>query len=194
MSATNDKLNCQGDQIAAYLDGELDDTVGGLLEDHLRQCPTCSAELAEQRSLLRTLETTLCRTSSLPLPNDFARVVAARAESDMSGVRDRHEHRLALRLCVGLAFTAFALMGVASSKVVLGVGRRLFGQVAGVFDLVWTTVYDAVAGLMIVSRMLGKGFIPGSLLTGFVAFLLLGVALLLLSRLIANYHRTRLID
>jgi len=194
MSATNDKLNCQGDQIAAYLDGELDDIVGALLEEHLRQCPTCSAELAEQRLLLRTLDSTFCRASSLPLPTDFARVVAARAESDMSGVRDRHENRLALRLCVGLAFTAFVLMGVASSKVVLGVGRRLFGQVAGVFDLVWTTMYDAVAGLMIVSRMLGKGFIPGSLLTGFVALLLLGIALLLLSRLIANYHRTRLIE
>jgi hypothetical protein len=51
-----------------------------------------------------------------------------------------------------------------------------------------------VAGLTIISRMLGKGLIPESLLTGFIAFLLLGIALLVLSRLIANLRRTRLID
>src|SRR5258706_10905350 len=101
MSAIEDNLNCQGDHIAAYLDGELDDAVCALLEKHLKKCSTCNAELAEQRLLLRTLDSTFSRRSSLALPADFARVVAARAESDMSGVRDRREHTLALRLCAG---------------------------------------------------------------------------------------------
>lgn len=193
MSAINDKLNCQSDQIAAYLDGELDDVVCALLEEHIKQCSTCSAELSEQRLLLCTLDSTFGRSSSLALPTDFARVVAARAESDMSGVRDWREHKLALRLCAGMALAAFALLGVASSRVVLGLARRVAGQVAGIFDLGWTTAHDAVSGVTIVSRMLGKGFIPGSLLASFIAFLFLGLALLLLSRLIANYHRTRLI-
>jgi hypothetical protein len=51
-----------------------------------------------------------------------------------------------------------------------------------------------VASLMIVSRLLGKGFVPGSLFDGLLIFLLLGLAFLVLSRLIAHYHRTRLID
>ena len=194
MSTIEDNLNCQSDHIAAYLDGELDDAVCALLEEHLQMCSTCSAELAEQRLLLRTLDSTFSRGSSLALPSDFARVVAARAESDMSGVRDRREHTLALRLCAGLAVTAFAVLGVASSRVVLGLARRLVAHVAGVFDLGWTSIYDAVAGLTIIFRMLGKGFIPESLLTGFIAFLLVGLALFLLSRLIANLRRTRLID
>ena len=193
MSAIKDTLNCQSDHIAAYLDGELDDVVRTALEEHFKQCSTCHAELAEQQLLLRTLDSTFGGSSSLPLPNDFARVVAARAESDMSGVRDRREHRLALRLCAGLALVAFALLGVASSGVVLGFGRRLTGHVASAFDIGWTTIYDAVTGLTIISRMLGKWFLPGSLLAGSIAFILLGIALLLLSRLIANYHRTRLI-
>lgn len=194
MSAINDRSNCQSDQIAAYLDGELDDVVCALIEEHLKQCSSCNAEMSEQRFLLRTLDSTFGRSSSLPLPNDFARLVAARAESDMSGVRDRHEHRVALRLCAVLAVAAFAVLGVASSRVVLGVARRVAGLVAAVFELAWTTGYDAVAGVTIISRMLGKGFIHGSLFAGLIAFLILGLALLLLSRLIAHYHRTRLID
>jgi anti-sigma factor RsiW len=194
MSANNDNLNCQSDQIAAYLDGELDEVVCVLLEDHLKRCADCSAELAEQRLLLCTLDSTLSRGSSLPLPADFARMVAARAESDMSGVRNRSEHRRTLQLCALLAGIAFVLLGVAASKVVLSVALKLVDHAAGAFDLAWTTSYDAMTGLTIVSRVLGKGFIPGSLLAGLLVFLLLAFALLLLSRLISNYHRTRLID
>lgn len=194
MNASNNKLSCQRDQIAAYLDGELDAVVCALLEEHLKLCSACSAELADQRLLLCTLASTFGSASNLPLPTDFARLVAARAESDMSGVRDRREHRLALRLCAALAITAFALLGVASSKVVLHFVGQLIGHVAGVFDLGWTAAYDAVAGLTIVSRMLSKVFIPGSLLVGLIVFLLLGLVLLLLSRLIAHHNRTRLVD
>lgn len=194
MNAIHDKLSCQSDHIAAYLDGELDAVGSALLEEHLTLCSACTAELGEQRSLLCTLESTFGRAASLPLPVDFARVVAARAESDMSGVRDRREHKLALRLCAGLAIAAFALLGVASSKVVLDFARRMISHVAGAFELGWTSLYDAVTGLAIISRVLSKGYIPGSLLAGFIAFLLLGLVLLIVSRLIANHQRTRLID
>lgn len=194
MSAINDKSSCQSDQIAAYLDGELDEVVCALLEDHLKQCADCSGELAEQRLLLCTLDSTLSRGSSLPLPTDFARMVAARAESDMSGVRDRREHTRALQLCAALAGISFVLLGVAAGRVVLSFALKLVDHVAGVFDLVWTTSYDAVTGLTIVSRVLGKGLMPGFLLASLLVFLLLAFALLLLSRLISNYHRTRLVE
>ena len=194
MDHATDISYCQSDQLAAYLDGELSAADSVVIDEHLRQCAKCRGELADQRSLLRTIDSTFRPAENLPLPIDFARLVAARAESDMSGVRDRREHRLAFRLCAGLALLAFAIMGFASSSVIFNFGRRAFNLVTGVFDLGWTIVYDAGAGLMIVSRMLGKGFIPGSLFTGLVTFLLLGLAFLVLSRLIAHYHRTRLID
>ena len=76
--------------------------------------------------------------------------------------------------------------------MVFGVGRAILRRVSGVFDLVWTTAYDAVAGVAVISRVVSKGFIPQSYLAGFVVFLLLALAVVLLSRLIANYHRTRL--
>jgi predicted anti-sigma-YlaC factor YlaD len=88
------------------LDGELSAADSAVIDEHLRQCAKCRSELAEQRSLLRTIDLTFRPAENLPLPIDFARLVAARAESDMSGVRDRREHRLAFRLCAGLALAA----------------------------------------------------------------------------------------
>src|SRR6267142_439926 len=109
MERMNTQRECQIEQIAAYLDGELDDALGSRFEAHIRECSTCGAELIEQRRLLCALDSVLSRGSELPLPTNFARIVAARAESDMSGVRERCEHGRALRLCLILAAASFAL-------------------------------------------------------------------------------------
>ena len=62
------------------------------------------------------------------------------------------------------------------------------------FDLVWTTIGDAVTGATVISRVLSKSFLPGSQLEGMLGFALLALAALLLSRLIASYHRTPFIE
>jgi predicted anti-sigma-YlaC factor YlaD len=192
MNASTDNLVCHSEQIAAYLDGELDGDSSFRLEEHIKECSRCTAELTEQRRLLCAFDSALGQSGELPLPRNFARIVAAHAESDMRGVREHAEHKRALRYCALLAVASFALLGAASSNLVFGVGRALVHRVSGVFDLVWTTAYDAVAGMAVISRVVSKGFIPQSHLVGFVAFLLLALAVVLLSRLIANYHRTRL--
>jgi anti-sigma factor RsiW len=185
---------CQIEQIAAYLDGELSDAASAQLEQHIRQCSGCNAELGRQRQLLCTLDSAFNHHSDLELPRNFARSVAAHAESDMRGVRERSERRRALRLCLVLAAVSFALLGMASSPTVFNVARSIVRSVSGVLDLVWSTVYDAVAGLAVITRVLSKGFIPESPLAGFIEFLLLALAVVLLSRLIARYHRTRLTE
>jgi predicted anti-sigma-YlaC factor YlaD len=193
MNASTDNLGCQSEQIAAYLDGELDGNSSTLLEEHLKECSRCTAELTEQRQLLCSFDSALGQSGELPLPKDFAQIVAAHAESDMSGVRGRAEHKRALTYCVLLATASFALLGAASINLVFGVGRTIVHRASVVFDLVWTTAYDAVAGMAVISRVLSKGFIPESHLAGFVIVsLLLALAVVLLSRLIASYHRTRL--
>jgi predicted anti-sigma-YlaC factor YlaD len=192
MKASTDNLVCQSEQIAAYLDGELDGNSSTLLEEHLKECSRCTAELTEQRQLLCAFDSALGQSGELPLPKDFAQIVAAHAESDMSGVRERAEHKRALGYCALLAAASLALLGAASSSLVFGVGRAIVHKVSGVFDLVWTTAYDAVAGMAVISRVVSKGFIPPSHVAGFVVSLLLVLAVVLLSRLIASYHRTRL--
>jgi hypothetical protein len=194
MSASTNKCGCQSEQIAAYLDGELDDSACAQLEAHHEECSPCATELTEQRRLLCAFDSALGQGGELPLPKDFARIVAAHATSDMRGVRDRAEHKRALRYCALLALASFALLGAASTTLVFGVGRAFVNRIGGVFDLVWMTVYDAVAGMTVVLRVVSKRFVPESHLAGFVAFLLLALAVVLLSRLIASYHRARFVD
>ncbi|MBV9211845.1 MAG: zf-HC2 domain-containing protein, partial [Acidobacteria bacterium] len=94
---------CRSEEIAAYLDGELDARAVEIFEEHLKACRDCSQELQDQRRLLCALDFALSEHEpALALPQNFAEVVATNAESDMSGVRLRSEHRRALRWCIGL--------------------------------------------------------------------------------------------
>jgi len=188
-----DQSNCQIDQIGAYLDDELDGVALIQFESHVKECRDCNRELGEQRRLLGTLNFALTGKSDLPLPSNFARVVAVHAESDMAGVRSSSEHRRALRWCAILAVASLAFLSVAARTFVLNFLRAVSRPVWIGLDLLWTTIYDAVTGLMVISRVVSKGFVPGSL-TGLFGFVLLALAVLALSRLISNYHRARLVE
>ena len=190
----SDKRDCQSEEIAAYLDGELDPAVCLLFEEHTKECSHCGAEVAEQRGLLCQLDLVLSRGSDLPLPANFAQIVTAHAQSDMSGLRQRREHGRAFRLCVMLAAASVALLGVAARTLVVNFALMIARPITVVFDLVWTIAYDAGTGLAIFSRGLSQGLVPNSRLVWWLEFLLLALAVLLLSRLIAGYHRTRLVQ
>jgi anti-sigma factor RsiW len=186
--------NCQIELIGSYLDDELDAAALAQFEAHLKDCVRCKAELAEQRRLLGTLDSFLNHASSLSLPTNFARVVAAHAESDMSGVRKRKEPGRALRLCALLALASLAFLGMAARGFVFDSARKVGRPLAVVIEMVWNTSYDAITGLMVISRVVSRSFLPASHLVGLLGFLLLMMAVLLLSHLIASYHRTSLIE
>jgi hypothetical protein len=178
----------QGEQIAAYLDGELDTSAGALFEQHLVECRMCHDELNAQRLFIRELDVALTLAPDLPVPSNFAQIVAARAESDMSGMRDGREHKRAFRFCLILALASFALLGVAASKAVFFSGRTIANQIFGILGVLWTTLYDAAVGLTVISRVISGGLIPESPFAGLAA-LLLALAVVLLSLLISSYHR-----
>jgi len=81
---------CQLEEVAAYLDGELTGVALDEFEQHLGSCASCTTELRTQRQLLCTLDVAFNDARSFHLPNNFARVVTARAENDLTGMRDRH--------------------------------------------------------------------------------------------------------
>lgn len=180
---------CERQQIAAYLDGELDVSAGAIFEQHLLECRTCNSELNAQRLFIRELDATLTLPPDLPVPTNFAQLVAARAESDMRGVRETSEHKRAFRFCLLLAIASFALLGAAASKALFFNGRTLANQILGIFGLLWTTLYDAAVGLTVISRVLSGGLIPESTFAGLAA-LLLALGLVLLSLMISSYHRS----
>jgi hypothetical protein len=189
-----DQTNCHIEQIASYLDDELDGIALIEFETHLLHCAHCKAELIEQRELLGTLNSVLTNKSELSLPVNFAQVVAVQAESDMSGMRTSSEHRKAFAWCAILAAASIALLGVAARTYVVTFLRTIGRSISIALELTWTTVYDAVTGLVVISRVVSKGFLPGSNLVRWFGFLLLALAVLVLSRLISNYHRTRLVE
>jgi anti-sigma factor RsiW len=191
---SNSNHTCKTENIAAYIDGDLEPALRSGLEEHIKQCAHCAAELREQQRFMCELDSALASPFDLAVPANFARVVAVHAESDMRGARDAGERKRALRFCIILALAAFALLGFASSKAVLLNLRSVAGKVVGALTLFAQTVFDAAAGLIVLSRVLSRGLIADSRLAGVVGLLLVVLAVGVLSLLISRYHRTRLIE
>jgi hypothetical protein len=107
----------------------------------------------------------------------------------MRGVRTAAEHKKAMAICLVLALFGFGLLSAtARDNVFVVIGRF----VAGVFSIVGFVAgvtYDMVAGFIVISRVLGQkvGKENGSLA---VVLIVLAGGVVLLSRLIHNYHRT----
>ncbi|HJP91983.1 MAG TPA: zf-HC2 domain-containing protein [Pyrinomonadaceae bacterium] len=174
--------------IAAYVDGELEQDLTRLLEEHLPNCISCRAELRAHRLLVCELEAALIDGAEIPVPADFSRRIATRATSDMSGVRTRSENRKALVICLILALTGFALIGARARDGLFTLAQKLIATAFGVISFVASTAYDTVATLIVILRVLSRKIIVESGSWG-PLLVLLGVAIFILSRLISNYHR-----
>jgi hypothetical protein len=184
---------CQREQIVAYIDGELDSSVAQAFEQHLEDCDDCRSELTSQRLFLCELDAVMTNSPAIPAPENFARIVAAHAETDMRGVRSRTENKRALRFIAVLTLAAFSLLGASASDVVITGARVLTVNIFGLAGFVWRTTYETAASGAVIFRVVSrKLFIESGSLGLLVVCLCL--ALLVLSRLIASYHRTRTID
>lgn len=189
MSATAQEKICERNLIAAYVDGELDENVTRLFEEHLESCAPCRAELRAHRLFVCELDAALTDSGAIPVPAEFSRLVAARASTDMRGVRTRSEHRKALGISMILALAAFALLGATARDSVFLVAEKFIATSFSVAGLVSTAVYETIAGLAVIFRVLSRKVIVESGSLGPV-LVLLAVGILILSRLISNYHRT----
>jgi anti-sigma factor RsiW len=185
---------CETENIAAYIEGDLEPALHATLEEHFKECAHCAAELQAQRLFMCELDSALASPFDLAVPPNFAQVVAVHATSDMRGVRDRSEHARALRFCIILGLAAFALLGFASSKAVILNVRSFAGKVFGVLSFSADVIFNAAAGFTVISRVVSRGLIADSLFAGVAGLLLVVLAIVLLSRLLARYHRTRLIE
>ena len=138
------------------------------------------------------LDSALAGSHELAVPPNFARVVAVHAESDMRGVRDRKEHTRALQFCIILGLTAFALLGVTSSKGVILSAQTLANKTVGILGLFGKTVYGAAVGFTVILRVLSGGLITDSHFVRLTVLVVFAVSIGLLSLLLSRYHRTRL--
>ena len=186
----HDNQACRSEEIVAYLDGDLGVEASRLLEEHLAGCAYCAGELKAQERLLRELEFALAEDVSVEMPENFARTVAARAQSDLSGVRAPHERRRAFYLCATLASLAFMLLGGATfGESIFSPLRSVWKCFAAIFGFLSHALYDLGAGLAVISRGVGGHVLFESRSLTLLVSLLFASALFMLRRLIIGYHR-----
>lgn len=184
----NNDTQCDPDLIPFYVDGELDHDVQTVLESHLEKCSKCREDLQLHRLFICELDSALANEANVGVPANFSTLVAARAVSDMSGVRTSAENRKALVFCLILALSGIALLG-STRTVVLDLGRKIFGMIFGVIGILWNALYDSILSLTVISRVLSRKFIIETGGAGIV-LALFALAVILLKRLISDYHRT----
>lgn len=188
--------DCQSEEVAAYLDGEMNAQTAALFEEHLAVCARCAGLLQEQRRLLCALDFALGDRGGqdIQLPTNFSRVVATQAQSDLRGLRtERAERRCALRLCLALACASFLLLGSAAlSESVFKPVALLFRHAGTVLGFVARALYDVGAGVAVLLRSFGGHAIFESYSLAALVLLSLAVSAVLLPRLISSYHRTHI--
>jgi Putative zinc-finger len=194
MNEFSDPNKCQLEDVAAYLDGELSGKALDGFEVHLKSCDECVVELRTQRQLLCTLDVAFSESRSFELPHDFTRVVAARAESDLSGMRNKGERRRALELCAILALVSFALLGAASRALVFDPVRSFLRIAGSLIELVWQTVYEVATGTTVVIRVVIRAIVFAPYGLGLFLALAFVISISVLPFLIAKYHRTQIIE
>ena len=190
----NEQQGCQLEDVAAYLDGELDGSALQTFEAHLEACPDCVAELRGQRQLLCTLDFAFGEPRSFELPDNFSRVVAAHAENDLNGMRSKSERHRAVQLCAVLALVSFALLGAASRTLVFDPVRSFLRVAGSLLGLLWQAVYDAGTGIAVIIRVVGRAAVFSPSGWSWLVALALVISLTLLPLLIAKYHRAQIFE
>lgn len=123
--------------LAAYLDGEVQAEQATALEQHLRTCTECAAEVATMLSVRRTMK--LARTRFTPSP-EFRRKIQAQVAARQRSFRTFGGWSMAL---AGLAILAVALVWVRQNTL----RAEAFREVADlhVSDLASGNPYDVVS-------------------------------------------------
>ena len=160
---------CPHAELAAYVDGELTPSQELVLEQHLAACETCRTELNEQKKLLRALDFLLEeKPSEIEIPKNFAKVVATRAESDVSGLRNRDERRRAVFLCASLGLIALVGLGAEAQRIFVLSGA-VFEQIIAVAVFIGHLIYDIAFGVGVILRSLAnQTVVSGALVAVFL--------------------------
>ena len=151
MKANANNFMCPTDEIAAYIDGELDLVRELEMDAHFVQCEICSEELNQQKQFLCELDAGL--KGEIDLAADFARTVVVNAESTVTGLRRPRERFNALFICAALFLFVLFALGSDAGQVLSGLSTAL-DQIAAVGEFFGHMVYSIFLGLGIVVRSL----------------------------------------
>jgi anti-sigma factor RsiW len=194
MNELNRMTDCHLQDVAAFVDGELAGAALDQFESHLKSCAGCADELRTQKQLLCTLDVAFNDSRSFNLPRDFSRVVTARAESDLRGVRRKPERRRALQLCVLLAVVSFGLMGAAARGLVIDPLKSFLRVTGTLLDFAGQAALNLAETVTVFTRLMARAVLFAPYGMGVLFLVALVFSILVLSFLIARYHRTQIIE
>lgn len=182
--------SCPRGEIAAYIDGELSASAEMNLEKHFTVCADCLAEFNEQKKLLNALDFALDEKNEIVLPENFAKTVVVRAESNVSGLRRPEERFRALFLCAFLFLLIILGLG-SEAEAVFSAATLFVEQIFAVAGYTIHLIFDIAVALTTILRMI-SGQIIFSPIFAILAFAVFLISLIYLStRLLALFDRSK---
>jgi len=188
-TATIENVCSQRSDLAAYIDGELSPREELELEIHLAVCKDCGEELNEQKKLLCALDFALGREREIELPADFTRVVVAKAESKVSGLRRPQERSKSLFVCAALFLLVLLGLG-GETRTILNTFAKFAEQFLAVGGFVWHLIYDVAVGTAIILRSLSNQIVFNSNFSFAVLIGLFFISLGFVSHFMARTNRS----
>lgn len=179
---------CPRTDISAYIDGELTSDDELHLEHHLAECSLCSAELNEQKNFLRALDICLDAEREIELPKDFLKIVVAKAESNVSGLRQPKERFNAVFVCAALFLLVVFGLGSEINSVI-GTFIKFGEQILTVASFVWHLGYDLSIACAVVLRSLSYQVVFRSSASFAFVFVFFAATMLVLTKLIARFNQ-----
>jgi anti-sigma factor RsiW len=179
---------CPRIEIAAYVDGELDPREELDLELHFAACATCAGELNEQKKLLCALDFALENEDEIELPENFTKVVVARAESNVRGLRCTDERNRALFVCAALFLVVFLGLVAETSKTFATFGA-ITEQLFAVGSFFVHLIHDITVATTVIFRSFCLQFVFKSAVSAIAIGICFIASLLIFSRLISRHGR-----
>jgi len=151
MEILGKNLQCPSDEIASYIDGELDPMRELELDAHFMQCAACTHELNQQKQFLCELDYSLKHEGDLDLPANFTKTIVANAESAVSGLRRPRERFNAIFICAGLFLFVLFALGTDALRMLDGVSAVL-EQLSALGGFLGHLVFSVFIGISIILR------------------------------------------
>jgi predicted anti-sigma-YlaC factor YlaD len=150
---SNYQQNCPREEIFLYLEGELAAADELSLEGHFADCSICLTEFKSQKELFRTLKCAFDNETEIEPPKDFTKIVVAKAESNVKGLRCRKERTNAIFLCCAL-FLILAIGFGAETENGFAIASEFGKQFFAVFGFASHLIYDISLGIVVILRSL----------------------------------------
>jgi hypothetical protein len=178
MQLESENSNQYCSKLNAFLDGELLSDDVSAFETHLNSCESCSTEVELHRSLEIDIDT--LPPEAIEIPKDFSRVVAVKAESQVSGLRKSSERSATFKIVASLGVILLLLLG-SSVGAATGFLTFLFDRIVSVLSVIGSFIFNLLLGIFVILRVATTRFEFDStsfLFLSAIAVLILAMAIL----------------